>query len=135
WGVEYSEVEVGLKALEPEEFEAAERALRGTLRDQLPGYSFAALSFLSERIEETISGATAPVVVKVYGDDLADVDRTARAVGRVLGTVRGSDNVRPEPQTGQPELVVRIRPEDAARHNLKTAQILDAVHAVYQGAA
>jgi Cu/Ag efflux pump CusA len=47
--------------------------------------------------------------------------------------VAGSDNVRPEPQTGQPELVIRVRPDDAARHNLKAAQILDAVHTAYQG--
>src|SRR5262249_36672169 len=46
----------------------------------------------------------------------------------------GHVNVRVEPQTGSPELVIRVRPEDAARHGLRTAQILDAVHAAYQGA-
>ena len=47
----------------------------------------------------------------------------------------GADNVRPEPQTGQPELVVRLRPEDAARFGLRSVDVLDAVHAAYQGAA
>ena len=61
------------------------------------------------------------------------MDRATRAIAGVLSTVAGSDNVRPEPQTGQPELVIRIRPEDAARHNLKAAQILDVVHTAYQG--
>jgi Cu/Ag efflux pump CusA len=42
--------------------------------------------------------------------------------------------VRAEPQTGQPELVVRVRPQDAARFGLRPAQILEAVHAAYQGA-
>ena len=133
WGVEYSEIEVGLKDLGAEEFEAAEQSIKATLRDKFPGFSFQVFSFLSERIQETISGTIAPVAVKVFGDDLAEVDRAAHAIAGVLSTVAGSDNVRPEPQTGQPELVIRIRPEDAARHNLKAAQILDAVHTAYQG--
>src|SRR5207248_6918651 len=98
------------------------------------GFNFNVFSFLSERINETISGSTAPVAVKVYGDDLAAVDQAAQQIAQVLGTVRGSDNVRPEPQTGQPELVIRIRPEDAARHGLRNAQILEAVSSAYQGA-
>src|SRR5262249_39655911 len=89
---------------------------------------------LSERIMETISGSIAPVVVKVYGDDLADMDRAAREIAGAIGAVPGADNVRPEPQTGQPEVVVRVRPEDAARPNLRAAEVLDAVHAAYQGA-
>ena len=78
WGVEYSEVGVSLKDLEGEEFEEVEQSLKATLRDKFPGFSFQVFSFLSERIMETISGSIAPVVVKVYGDDLADLDRAAR---------------------------------------------------------
>jgi CzcA family heavy metal efflux pump len=133
WGVEYSEIEVSLKDQGAEEFEAAERSVKTTLRDKFPGFSFEIFSFLSERIMETISGTIAPVADKVYGDDLADVDRAARDIAEALGTVRGSDNVRPEPQAGQPELVVRVHPEDAARHNLRAVQILDDVHTAYQG--
>ena len=134
WGVEYSELGVGLKDLEAEDFEVAERSIKATLRDKLPGFSFQVFSFLSERIMETISGSIAPVAVKVYGDDLDDVDRAARDIAGVLATVPGNDEVRPEAQAGQPELVIRLRPEDAARHNLRAAEVLDAVHAAYQGA-
>jgi CzcA family heavy metal efflux pump len=134
WGVEYSEVGVGLRDLEGEEFEVAEKSLKAALRDKFPGFSFQVFSFLSERIMETISGSIAPVVVKVYGDDLANLDRAAREIAEAIGRVPGADNVRPEPQAGQPELVVRVRPEDASRHNLRAAEILDAVHVAYQGA-
>jgi CzcA family heavy metal efflux pump len=134
WGVGYSELEVSLKRLEAEEAEEAERDIKAKLRDDFPGFNFAVFSFLSERINETLSGSIAPVVVKVYGDDLKTLDEAAEAVAEVLRGVRGSDEVRPEAQTGQPELVVRVRPEDAARHGLRTGQILDAVHAAYQGA-
>ena len=90
WGVEYSEVGVSLKDLEGEEFEVVEGSLKATLRDKFPGFSFQVFSFLSERIMETISGSIAPVAVKVYGDDLADLDRAAREIAGVLGGVPGS---------------------------------------------
>lgn len=135
WGVEYSELEVGLKDLGGEDFEIAEQSLKATLRDKLPGFSFEVFSFLSERIQETISGSIAPVVVKIYGDDLADLDRAASDIAGVIGDIPGSDNVRPEPHSGQPELVIRVRPHDAAVHNLRAAHILDAIHTAYQGAS
>jgi len=133
WGVEYSEVAVGLRDV-AEEFEVVEKSLKAALRDRFPGFSFQVFSFLSERIMETISGSIAPVVVKVYSDDLTNLDRAGREIAEALGRVPGADNVRAEPQTGQPEVVVRLRPEDAARHNLRAATVLDAAHAAYQGA-
>lgn len=134
WGVEYSELEVRLKPLDAEEAEQAEQAIKAALRDKFPGFSFEVFSFLSERVQETISGTIAPVAVKVYGNDLPALDRAARDIAGVLNAIPGSDAVRPEAQTGQPELVVRVRPEDAARHHLRPAQVLDAVHTAYQGA-
>jgi CzcA family heavy metal efflux pump len=133
WGVEYSELEVDLEQLAARDAGQAERRLRETLRD-FPGFSFEVLPFLSERIKETLSGTPAAVAVKVYGDDLAAVDEAATAIARVLAAVPGNANVLLEPQTGTPELVVRVRPEAAARFGLRNAQILDAVHASYQGA-
>lgn len=72
--------------------------------------------------------------MKVYGEDLEAIDRAARDIAGVLGSVKGSANVRAEQQTGVPEIVVRVRPEEAARRGLRNAHILDAVHTAYQGA-
>jgi CzcA family heavy metal efflux pump len=132
-GVEYSELEVDLHRLGAEEAETVERELRA-LGGQFAGFSFEPMPFLTERIKETLSGYTAAVAVKVYGDDLPALDRAAQEIARVLNTVPGHANVRVEAQTGSPELVIRVRAEDAARHGLRNAQVLDAVHAAYQGA-
>jgi CzcA family heavy metal efflux pump len=134
WGVEYSEIEVDLNRLDAEEYERIEHFLRASLAERA-GYSFEVMPFLSERIKETLSGQTAALVVKVYGDDLEAVDRSAEEVARLLEGIRGSADVRVEAQTGTPELVVRIRPGDAARYGLSTVSVLEAVHTAYQGAA
>src|SRR5262249_53493157 len=116
-----------------EHIEQMERSIRQTLGG-FAGYGFEVMPFLTERIKETISGSTASVAVKVYGNDLDALDRAAQDIARVLGGVPGSVGVHPEAQTGLPELVVRIRPRDASRFGLRSGQILDAVHAAYQGA-
>jgi Cu/Ag efflux pump CusA len=133
WGVEYSELEVDLHPLDAEDAEQVERRLKATLRD-VPGFSFEVLTYLSERIEETLSGTNAPVVVQLAGDDLQALDRAARAVADVLNTVPGHGTVRTEAQAGLPELVIRPRPEDIARLGLRTGQVLDALHTAFQGA-
>jgi CzcA family heavy metal efflux pump len=132
-GVEYSELEVDLSRMDAAGTREVEAYLRG-LDKQFPGYGFEPMPFLTERIKETLSGSSAALAVKIFGDDLAKLDLAAADVARVLASVPGHDNVRIEPQTGSPELVVRVRPEDAARFGLRNAQVLEAVHAAYQGA-
>jgi CzcA family heavy metal efflux pump len=131
-GVEYSELEVDLRR-EEEDPARVQREIRQELRE-VPGYSFEVMPFLTERIKEVLSGTTGSVAVKVYGDDLQAIDQAAAAVAGVLNDVPGHDNVLVEPQTGTPELVIRVRPDDAARYGLRNAQVLDAVHTAFQGA-
>jgi Cu/Ag efflux pump CusA len=133
WGVEYTELEVDFRRLGAEESEQAQRHVKRVL-ENVPGFSFAVLPFLTERIKETLSGTAGAVAVKVYGDDLDAIDRAAQAIARALNAVPGHDNVLLEPQTGIPELVVRVRPDAAARHGLRNAHVLDVVHAAFQGA-
>jgi CzcA family heavy metal efflux pump len=134
FGVEYSELEVDLQRLGAEDVEQVEKKMRQAFKDDLPGFSFEPMPFLTERIKETISGTTGAIVVKVFGEDLEAIDRVALDVAAVLARVPGSIDLQVVPQVGTPELVVRVRPEDAARFGLRNAQILDAVQAAYQGA-
>lgn len=134
WGVEYGEIEVPLRSGPDVDIAAVQRELRDELPKEFPGFGFNVFTFLSECIHDSLSGSIAPVLVKVHGHDLADMERASQLVAETLSAVPGAENVLAEPQTGQPELVVRIRPHDAARFGLRPAQILDAVHAAYQGA-
>jgi Cu/Ag efflux pump CusA len=133
WGVEYSELEVDLTPQAAADIAQTERAIRRRLED-FPGYGFEVLPFLSERIKETLSGSTAPVVVKATGDRLDDLETATQQIADALRGVRGSQEVRAEAQTGAPELVVRPRRADLGRFGLRAGQVLDAVHAAYQGA-
>jgi CzcA family heavy metal efflux pump len=133
WGVDYNELEVDLKPVGGQGAEQVQKDIKKKLGD-FPGFTFSVLPFLTERIEETLSGSTDPVVVKINGDNLAALDEAADRIVDALNKVPCSDSVRAEVQTGAPEVVIRPRPEEAARRGLRNAHLLDAVHAAYQGA-
>ncbi len=93
-GPHYSEIHIDL---EPGLGGAAQRGIEGRIRDLIagfPGPAFSLKSFLTERIEEVISGFTAPVVVNVVGNDLDRIEAAARAVARELAEVRGARDVQ-----------------------------------------
>jgi len=132
WGTHYSEIGVGLKPLTERQAESAKAEIRGVLQ-KYPGVNVAINSFLSERIEETISGYTAPVVVNIYGDDLDALDKAGRETANVLGKIRGAADVQVQSPPGLPQLVIRLRKADLARWGFDPVDVLDSIGTVYQG--
>ncbi|WP_063533118.1 efflux RND transporter permease subunit [Burkholderia sp. MSMB1589WGS] len=132
-GVQLSEFEVDL---EPMGASGQNRALHHVQQAlaRFPGLTTAVNTFLIERIDETISGTTAPVVVNVFGDNLDVIDRKAQEIARVLGTIRGAASVQVESPPGIPELDVRLDPGRLSRRGFRPVEVLDAIQAAYQGA-
>ncbi len=58
------------------------------------GVNFSAKTFLTERIEETLSGFTAAVAINIFGNDLAVLDQQAQALARVLADVPGAIDIQ-----------------------------------------
>lgn len=75
-GTHYSEFEVDLKHPSGNEAEFALAYIR-TAVARIPGANFAVNTVLTERVEETLPGYTAPVVVNVYGNGLDTLDAGA----------------------------------------------------------
>ncbi|MDE2030095.1 MAG: efflux RND transporter permease subunit, partial [Alphaproteobacteria bacterium] len=68
-GTNYSEFQVDLKPLTGDAAEQAPLEIKKALT-VFPGVNFAVNSFLAERVDETISGYTAGVVLNIYGNNL-----------------------------------------------------------------
>ncbi len=127
--VNYSEFHVKLK---PDAGSDAEEKIRKTLA-LFPGFSFSIKPFLSERMEEILSGATGQVVVKVFGNDLDVLDRKARDVSAVLSKVKGAADVQISSPPGLPEIAIRLRPERLVEFGFQSVAVLDAIQTAYQG--
>jgi len=132
-GPEVSEFEVDLETM-PAAGQA--RALEAITRvaASFPGLTTSVNTFLKERIDETISGATAPVTVNVFGNDLDVIDGKAQEISRILGGLRGAVGIGVQSPPGTPQLVIRLRPDKLARFGLAPVDVLDAIQAAHQGA-
>jgi Cu/Ag efflux pump CusA len=125
-------LEVDFVPLEGDEAEHLEDDLRAIL-SQFPGLSFAIRGFLAERIEETLTGSTAEVVVKLFGEDLDSLDVAARRTLLAIGRVPGATDVQSDPPAVVPQATVRVRPELAAAQGLRPDEILAAVETATRG--
>jgi CzcA family heavy metal efflux pump len=132
WGTHYTEFEVDLVPLTGHAAETIQDDLRRILA-RFPGVNFAIRGFLAERIEETITGSTAQLVVKVFGDDLDSLDVAARRIAESVRQVPGASDVQYDPPPVTPEVTVRVRPADLESAGLGADEVLAAVEAATRG--
>ncbi|HUL53026.1 MAG TPA: efflux RND transporter permease subunit [Opitutaceae bacterium] len=133
WGPHRSEFHVELKPLRGAEEAGVAGEIRRVLA-RVPGIQFEVMTFLGDRIGESISGETAAVVVNLYGDDLDVLDAKAREAARVLAGVPGAADVQVKSPPGAPRVAVRLRPDRLTELGFRPVEVLDAVQAAYQGA-
>ncbi|MEO6959134.1 MAG: efflux RND transporter permease subunit, partial [Burkholderiaceae bacterium] len=131
-GVQLSEFEVDLQTMSADKQDTTLKGIREAL-SAFPGVTTSVNTFLVERIDETISGITAPVVINVFGDNLDIIDRKAQAIARLIGTIRGAVSVRVESPSGIPELAIRLKPHQLSRWGFRPVEVLDAIQSAYQG--
>ena len=146
FGTHYSEFEIEIGAISGEE----QRRILNNIREELAGeevdddgdgkaeagfvgVNFAINTFLTERIEETISGFAASTVINIYGQDLDALDRDANAVARIVNSINGATDVLVQSPPGTPQLVMRLRPDKMAQIGLHPTDVLDNIRAAYEG--
>ena len=132
WGSHYSEFNVDLKPLAGEEAEFAQFEIRKKLA-QFVGVNFAVKPFLTERVEETLSGYTASVVVNLFGNDLDALDRKAQEIAKLLNKVAGATDVQVQSPPGTPQLVMRVKHPELARWGFEPGQVFRDIRTAYQG--
>lgn len=132
WGPHYSELEIDLGRMSGAASARTESAIRKMLGGFV-GLNASLKTFLTERVEETISGYTASVAVSVYGNDLDVLDAKAAEIAAVIGKVRGASEVQVQSPPGLPQITIRLRKPDLLRWGLTPVDVLDATNLAYQG--
>ena len=96
------------------------------------GVNFAINTFLTERIEETISGYAASQVINIYGHDLDALDRDAQAVAGAVADMQGAEDVLVQSPPGTPQISIRLRSEKLLQWGLQASDVLDTIRASYE---
>ena len=132
YGSHYSEYEVRLKRLDG----PGQQALLDRIREILgrfPGLGFEANTFLTERVDETISGYTSPVVVNLYGGDLASADSKSREIAELIRHIQGAGEVQLRSPPNAPLLQIRLLSERLAGFGIRPMEVADIVQTAYDG--
>jgi CzcA family heavy metal efflux pump len=141
FGTHYSEFEIEIGTVSGEE----QNRILEDIREKIAGYdddgpappgfvgvNFAINTFLTERIEETISGYAAAQVINVYGRDLDALDRDAQAIASVVSQISGATDVLVQAPPSTPQLSIRLRPQSMLQWGLSPTDVLDTIRLAYE---
>ena len=145
FGTHYSEFEIEIGSLSGEAQnhiladirealagEAIDKDGDGVAEIGFVGANFAINTFLTERIEETISGYTASVVINIFGNDLDALDRDAQKIAGLLTSMKGATDVLLQSPPGEPQAVIRLRPDALSTWGIPATDVLDTIRAAYE---
>ena len=139
FGTHYSEFEIEIGTLSGQEQDrilaeirealAGENNAKDSKKTGFVGVNFAINTFLTERIEETISGYAASTVINIYGQNLDALDRDAQKIAAVVNSTKGATDVLVQSPPGTPQVVIRLRPDALATWGLQAVDVLDTIRA------
>jgi len=92
-----------------------------------PGNNFELTQPIEMRFNELISGVRADVGIKVIGDDLNQLLKSANAIREVIEKIEGASDIQVEQVTGLPMLSILPKRIELARYGLNISQLQDAL--------
>ncbi len=132
YGSHYSEYEVRLKPLSGAGQEKVLQQLRDILAE-FPGLLYEANTFLIERVDETISGYTSPVVVNIYGNDLNLLDIKAQQIASLMQEIPGATEIQLRSPPGTPLIQIQLNQDKLKFWGVQATEVLQTIQAAYAG--
>ncbi len=129
-GINFGENWIGL---DPDaDYDKTVTAVRNVV-DGYPGLYHDVQTYLNERIEEVLTGAKEPVVVRIYGQDLKVLRAKAAEVQSRLGEIQGIEDNHVDLQVDIPQIQVEVDLARAAKYGLKPGDVRRAASTLVAG--
>ena len=143
FGTHYSEFEIELDNLNGDEQDNVLKEIRRLVQTQdedgaiktegFVGVNFAINTFLTERIEETISGYNASIVINIFGDNLNSLDQDTQKIVHVVRKINGASDVMLQTPPGTPQVSIRLRSERMSQLGILKTDVLNVIKTAYEG--
>src|SRR5262249_40835378 len=124
---------IELKSMSGRQEQRTQDAIRATL-EHYPSFQTQVMTFLADRLSESLSGETAPVAINVFGNDLDELDRVAGQIATVLKSVPGASDIQVQAPSGAPFLSIDLQHERLKQFGFTATDVLDTVQTAYEGA-
>ncbi|MEA2871837.1 MAG: heavy metal efflux system protein [Hyphomicrobiales bacterium] len=109
------------------------KELSERLEREFVGVDFNFSQYIQDNIEEAVSGVKGENSVKIFGRDLAELERLSKSVKSEIADVPGVTDPGVFNLLGQPNLVVRVDRAKAARYGFSVGDINAVVQAAIGG--
>ena len=114
---------------------ALTRDMNRALEAQFPGVEFNFSQYIEDNVEEAASGVKGENSVKLFGNDLATLERTANKIEEAMQHVPGITDLAVFNSLGQPTVRIDIDRVRAARYGLSPGDVNATVSAAIGGQA
>jgi len=102
-------------------------AMREKLEEVVPTAVVAFTQPIQMRVEELISGVRATLAAKIYGEDLAELDRLSEEIKNAIAGVEGVADLSLEANVGKPQIRIKVNRDQLARYGLNADDVLSVV--------
>jgi heavy metal efflux system protein len=103
--------------------ELMEEKLEAVVPNTVPSYT----QPIQMRVEELISGVRATLALKLYGEDLKELDRISAELKEVLEGIPGVADLSLEANIGKPQIQIEVNRQELARHGMNAEEVLTIV--------
>jgi len=107
--------------------------LKGRLEAQFPGIDFNFSQYIEDNVEESASGIKGQNSVKLYGNDLQTLEKTANKIKDAMAGVPGITDLAVFTMLGQPTVAIDVDRARAARYGLTPGDVNATVQAAIGG--
>jgi cobalt-zinc-cadmium resistance protein CzcA len=104
------------------------------LQKEFPGVNFNFSQYISDNVEEAVSGVKGENSIKVVGNDLAMNDQKAAEIMAAMSKVDGVKDLGTFPSVGQPDVKITIDRVACERAGLNTGDVNSVIQAALGGA-
>jgi len=102
---------------------------------RIPGVDYNFSQNIEDNVEEAMSGVKGENSIKLFGDDLEKLEATANQIEEVMKTVPGVADLGVMSELGQPNLLIEVDRQRAARYGVAPGDVNATVQAAIGGQA
>ncbi len=101
----------------------------------IPGVDYNFSQTIQDNVEEAMSGVKGENSVKLVGDDLTRLEATANKIKETMSSIKGVADLGVFSELGQPNLLIRVNRQEAARYGVLPNDVNATVQAAIGGQA
>lgn len=101
--------------------------------EDVPGITASFQYPVQMRFNELMTGARQDVVCKIFGENLDSLANSAERLGRVVSSVKGTQNLYVEAVTGMPQIIIEYNRPLIAQYGLSISDVNRVVNTAFAG--